>query len=209
MARRADLTDRDLTVLARAGALHSLTGHRYQAHWDAAGVDRPAGLWKAAGVKTRYHTEVSLPGPDIGQDMLSDYKYLGLSLGPHPLSMLRSRSAFSKCTPAEELEAVQSGQLVHVAGLVTGRQRPSTKSGVVFVTLEDETGNSNLVVWSQVLEEFRAEVLQGQLLIVQGVVEREGEVIHVVASDVRDMSEHLKTLASREDGIQLRARDFH
>ena len=102
--RRAALEDHDLTCLARAGALKELSGHRYQAHWDAAGVDRPAALAKAARVATPYRTTVALDSPAEGEEMLADYRYLGLTLGPHPMALLRCEPEFRHCRTAKDLQ---------------------------------------------------------------------------------------------------------
>jgi len=212
--RRAELDDRALTFLARAGALESLSGHRYQAHWDAAGVDRPTPLWE--GNRTPYQTDVALASPGKADDMLADYRYLGLTLGPHPMALLRDEPEFHGCRTAGELAGYRHEQFVQVAGVVTCRQRPGSATGVVFMTLEDETGNSNIVVWNSVLERFRAALLQSRLIAVKGVVEREGEVIHVVAGAVRDLSHKLAELSSPDgeaaednDGAAFKSRNFH
>ncbi|HEX7036403.1 MAG TPA: OB-fold nucleic acid binding domain-containing protein, partial [Pseudomonadales bacterium] len=148
--------------------------------------------------------EVMLPSPSVVDDMLDDYRYLGLTLGEHPLAVLRRHERLgghlAQCHSAAELNRCRQGQFVRVAGLVTGRQRPGTASGVLFVTLEDETGNVNLVVWSAVLEQFRAALLQGQLLRVKGVVERDQEVIHVIAGHVEDRSDLLAALQDTRSG---------
>jgi error-prone DNA polymerase len=145
--------------------------------------------------------------------MINDYRYLGLTLGDHPLALLRADPLLSnqlgRCHTAKKLEACRHRQWVRVAGLVTGRQRPGTASGVLFVTLEDETGNINLVVWVSVLERFRAALLQGQLLRVAGVVERESEVIHVIAGQVDDCTELLANLQSQPGVSSFRSRDLH
>ncbi len=146
--------------------------------------------------------------------MLDDYHYLGLTLGEHPLALLRNHEKLgghlARCHSAEELVRCRHGQFVRVAGLVTGRQRPGTTTGVLFVTLEDETGNVNLVVWASVLEQFRAALLQGRLLRVKGVVEREQEVIHVVAGFVEDRTDLLEALQESEvaKGMPFDSRDF-
>ena len=205
--RNSDLDDGTLTILARAGALKSLSGHRYQAHWDAAGVDHPSALWQET--PTAYSTSVALAGPGEGDDMLADYRYLGLTLGRHPMALLRDDAAFHGCRTASELESSRHEQFVHVAGLVTCRQRPGSASGVVFMTLEDETGVCNIVVWNSVLERFRAPLLQGRLIAVKGVVEREGIVIHVVAGHVRDLTHKLAELSSEEKpGAGFESRNF-
>ena len=210
LRRRASLDKRDLDFLARAGALSQLSGHRYQAHWDAAGLDNPSAIWSAADAHAPYSTRVRLDGPDPGEDAMADYRYLGLTLGPHPMSLLREDRAFRRCRSAAELSEYRHNQFIQVAGIVTCRQRPGTTSGVIFMTLEDETGNSNIVVWSSVLERFRAALLQGRLLVIKGVVEREGEVIHVVAGHVRDLTHKLAGLSRSEtEDSAFASRNFH
>ena len=216
LMHRARLDKASLGFLARAGALETLTGHRHQAHWDVAGLAAPTALQEVADARTPYHTDVQLTPPASGDDVLADYRYLGLSLGPHPLALLRSEGVLPNCRTAEMLEQYRQGQFVQVAGLVTGRQRPGTATGVMFVTLEDETGNVNVVVWSSAVERFRAAVLQGQLLHIKGIVEREAEVIHVVAGHIDDISHLLGRLSdtSAPDVTQpsthpFRSRDFH
>ena len=206
---RAALNSRELGFLARAGALGTLSGHRYQAHWDAAGVDQPAALWRAAEAAPTYRTDVALAAPQVGEDMKLDYRYLGLSLGPHPMSLLRDASALKRHVRAADLERHRHGQFVRVAGLVTCRQRPGTATGVVFVTLEDETGNINVVVWRHVLERFRAAILQGQLLRVEGLLQREREVIHVIAKRALDATNLLQGLSADGDSVNLSVRNFH
>ncbi|HSG90595.1 MAG TPA: OB-fold nucleic acid binding domain-containing protein, partial [Pseudomonadales bacterium] len=145
---------------------------------------------------------VDLPAPGAGQDLLADYASLGLSLGAHPMALLRERPEFRRCSRALDLRRLNHGRFVRIAGLVTGRQRPSTASGVLFLTLEDETGNSNVVIWTSVLARFRGPILGGRLLLVKGVMEREGPVIHVVAGHIADYSHHIGSLRSQ-------SRDFH
>ena len=145
---------------------------------------------------------VSLPAPTRGEDLLADYASLGLTLGAHPLALLREHPEFQRCSRAADLARLNHGRFVRVAGLVTGRQRPSTASGVLFLTLEDETGNNNIVVWTTVLARFRGPILGGRLLLVKGVLEREGSVIHVVAGHVSDHSHRLGELRAH-------SRDFH
>ena len=208
LVQRATLSRQQTEFLARAGALKSLSGHRYQAHWDTAAIETPIPLLAVADASPATPAEVAavleeprveLPAPSTGSDVLADYRYLKLSLGPHPLALLRQRLPGKTTTTAEDLTRCRHGQFVRVAGLVTGRQRPGTATGVLFVTLEDETDNINLVVWASVLEQFRAELLQGQLLLVRGVVEREKRVIHVVAGVVEDHTPLLAELDSEEE----------
>ena len=158
-----------------------------------------------------YHTAVALDGPGTAKEMLADYRYLGLSLGPHPLALLRNEPEFRNCRTARDLEGYVQGNFVQIAGIVTCRQRPSGPSGVVFMTLEDETGNSNVIVWKSILERFRAVLLQSQLIAIKGVVEREGAVIHVIAGHAQDLSHKLRELASDEapGEPKFEARNFH
>ena len=210
LARRADLNDQALTFLARAGALATLCGHRHQAHWDAAGVETPTRLATMAQAFEAYLTEVQLAAPTTGDDTVSDYRYLGLTLGTHPMSLIRQDNVFRRCSTAAALATMKPGRFVQLAGLVTCRQRPSSASGVLFITLEDETGNANLVVWTAVMERFRKVVVHGQLLMVKGVVDREGSVIHVIVGHAEDVSDHLERLAVHDDEPRplTHSRDF-
>ncbi len=214
LGRRAALDRQDLDFLARAGALKRLAGHRHQAHWDAAGLDDPSAIWRAAEAHAPYHTEARLQRPATGDDLIADYRYLGLTLGPHPMSLLRADPALRDCKTAADLLECRPNQFVRVAGIVTCRQRPGSATGVVFMTLEDETGNSNIIVWNTVLTRYRAELLQGRLLAIKGVVEREESVIHVVAGEVRDLTGRLAGLSDRlltqEDAMEsFVSRNFH
>jgi len=209
LAQRSRLNRQDMEFLARAGALASLSGHRYQAHWDVAAIDEPMPLQQVAEERNAYVTEVSLPAPAEADEIVHDYRYLSLSLRSHPLLLLRGHPELARSRRAADLTAFRHGQLVQISGLVTGRQRPGTASGVLFVTLEDETGNSNIVVWRTLQERFRTALLGGQLLTIKGTVEREGEVIHVVAGFVIDHTGLINTLlADSEVNSAFRSRDF-
>ncbi|MDA8110609.1 MAG: error-prone DNA polymerase [Betaproteobacteria bacterium] len=199
LARRAALERRDLKCLAGAGALASLAGHRHHAHWAAAGVERGAALLAAA--RSAEAAPVLAP-PSEGEDIVADYASLGLTLGRHPLALLRPRLRRLRLACAEELRTLPHGRAARTAGLVTCRQRPDTASGVIFVTLEDETGCVNVIVWRDLVERQRRELLGARLLGVQGVIEREGEVVHLVARRLTDHSALLGALAAR-------SRDFH
>ena len=199
LARRAALNRKDLKCLAAAGALQSLAGHRRSAHWAASGVERETALLPAA-IETQ-----SRPGfepPSEGEDIVADYASLGLTLGRHPLALLRSDLDKLRIAKAEDFLRQRHGSIARAAGLVTCRQRPDTKSGVVFVTLEDESGCVNVVVWSDLCERQRKELLGARLLGVEGVVQREGLVVHLLARRLTDHSRLLGTLA-------VRSRDFH
>ena len=197
LARRAGLNRRDLGCLAAAGALASLAGHRRFARWLASGAEsRPA-----LGVPIEGAVPAFAPPPE-GEEIAADYASLGLTLGRHPLALLRENLERLGLITAEKLRAKPHGSTVRTAGLVTCRQRPDTANGMVFVTLEDETGTSNVVVWRDVGERQRRELLGARLLEVQGMIERDGEVVHLVARRLADHSALLGRLA-------LRTRDFH
>jgi error-prone DNA polymerase len=183
LAQRATLDRRDLSRLAAAGALASLAGHRRQAHWLAAGVERAPGMLRAMPM---HETPADLVPPREGEDIVADYASLGLTLRRHPLALLRSRLTRLKLLTAERLRALPHGRVARAAGLVTCRQRPDTASGVIFVTLEDETGCVNVIVWRNLVERQRRELLGAHLLGVEGVVERDGEVVHLVARRLFD-----------------------
>ncbi|HJS77043.1 MAG TPA: error-prone DNA polymerase [Burkholderiales bacterium] len=187
----------DLRCLAAAGALESLAGHRRLARWAAAGAVRRAPLDIPA-----HECVPALEAPPEGEEIVADYASLGLTLGRHPLALLRKRLDKMRLLKAEELKSRPHGAPARVAGLVTCRQRPDTASGVIFVTLEDETGCMNIVVWRDLVERQRRELLGARLMGVAGVVERDGEVVHLVAQRLSDYSALLGPLATG-------SRDFH
>lgn len=166
LGERARLDTRAQELLADAGALRSLAGHRYQARWEVAGVQRQMGLF--AGVPSPEESVVALPQPTVGEDLQADYASVGTTLGPHPLALLRDELRTRRCRSSRELLTVEHGRHVSIAGLVTGRQRPGTASGVTFVTLEDEFGNINVVVWRDLAERQRQVLVASQLLKVDG-----------------------------------------
>jgi error-prone DNA polymerase len=185
------LDRRELGVLASSGALESLAGHRHQARWAVAGVEKPTPLFRSMD---RYEAVPLLRKPTEGQNIVADYRSLGLSLERHPLHLLRHRLDRYGYQPATGLPDRASGVQVNVAGLVITKQRPGTASGVTFVTLEDETGHINLIVWKQVAEDFRPALLNARLMGIRGELQKEGEVIHVIAHQLVDHSEMLGNL---------------
>jgi error-prone DNA polymerase len=203
LAKRSDLSRRDLDCLAASGALAPLAGHRRNAYWDAAGVERMTARDAPLLMEAKITEEPALfEAPSEGEDLVADYRSLGFSLGRHPLALLRGRLARLKMRTAEEVMAARHGQLIRAAGLVTCRQRPGTASGVTFVTLEDETGFINVVVWRDLAERQRTALLSSRLMGVMGVIEREGEVVHLVAGKLVDYSKLLGSLNTR-------SRNFH
>ena len=199
LARRAGLDARDLRLLAGANALAALAGHRRLAHWAVAGVAPTTPLLEQAPIA---ETIPLLAAPGEGENIVVDYASTGLTLGRHPLALLRGRLKRLRLSTAAELREFPHGRLARAAGIVTGRQRPGTASGVMFVTLEDETGNVNVVVWSDLVEKQRRELVGASLLGVYGILERQGEVVHLIARRLVDYSALLGQLTTT-------SRDFH
>jgi error-prone DNA polymerase len=199
LARRARLDRGDLGALARAGALRGLAGHRHRAAWAVAGIEAPLPLLEDASIREGLPL---LRAPTEGRDIVADYRSTGLTLGRHPLALLRERLADDGVVSTGELNAAPHGAYAACAGIVINRQRPGSAKGVMFVTLEDETGQANIVVWQQVSEAWRRPLLGARLLEVTGRVQREGQVVHLVAERMRDRSALLGRLV-------VRSRDFH
>ncbi len=200
LAERGALERRDLEALAAADALAGLAGNRHRAVWQVTGVERALPLLPAATAR-----EEGIPllrAPREGQDIVADYGSTGLTLRRHPLSLLREKLERRGVLPTRELWAQPDGEWVRTAGLVISRQRPGSASGVIFVTMEDETGYVNLIVWNSVAIEQRAALLESRLLEVQGRLQREGEVQHVIAQRLTNLSAMLGDLC-------VASRNFH
>jgi error-prone DNA polymerase len=203
LARRAKLDRGDLEALAAAGALAGLAGNRHLAFWGVAGAERELPL---APRSERGEALPLLPAPTEGEDIVADYRAVGLSLGRHPLALLREQFASRRVLTAAALAAVPHGRVVTVAGLVLTRQRPASASGVTFVTLEDETGHVNLVVWERTGLAQRRALVESRLMEVRGELQREGQVTHVIAHRMSDRSALLAGLLA---GLRTESRDFH
>jgi error-prone DNA polymerase len=189
LAERADLDRRDLEALAAADALARLAGHRHRAVWQVTGVERALPLLPAA---TAIDEGIPLlRAPREGQDIVADYGSLGLTLRRHPLALLRDKLQRRGVLPTQQLWEQPNGKLVKTAGLVITRQRPGSAGGVTFVTMEDETGYVNLIVWNRIAAEQRAALLESRLLEVYGKLQREGDVQHVIAQRLTNLSEML------------------
>jgi error-prone DNA polymerase len=186
LAERAALDRRDLEALAAGDALAALSGHRYRAVWQVSGVERPLPLLPADTQATEGIP--LLRAPREGHDIVADYASLGLTLRRHPLALLRERLEKRGVTDTQALWGLANGRWVTTAGLVITRQRPGSASGVTFVTLEDEVGYVNLIVWKRVADEQRAALLESRLLEVRGQVQREGDVLHVIARRLVNLS---------------------
>jgi error-prone DNA polymerase len=199
---RAQMDRRDIEALAAAGALSGLTGNRHLAFWQVAAAERPMLL----AMNSRAPNELLeghplLPLPTEGQNIVADYHATGLSLGRHPVALLRNRFERARAWSAESLKTAKNGARVQIVGVVVTRQRPGSAGGVTFVTLEDETGSVNLIVWQTVGERYRRALVESRLLEVEGTLQREGDeehfVIHVIASRLFDRSVLLGELVTR------------
>lgn len=184
----AGLSIAALEKLADADAFRSIGLDRRQALWDVSALpSAPTGIFLNQQDETA-DDKVQLPQMELSQHIFQDYATTALSLKAHPVSLVRQQLALFGVDPALSLKDLRDGMQVKVAGLVLVRQRPSTASGILFITLEDETGTANLVVFSKLFEQYRKEILQAKLLMVEGKVQIEGEVIHVVVQRCMDMS---------------------
>ena len=201
LARQARLDARELQALAQADVLRQLAGHRAQAHWDAAAIRPMPALLADARFD---EPPIRLPEPPEGREIVADYRGLGIPMGRHPLALLRERLARYRVSTAAALRAFPNGRPARASGLVTHRQRPETAKGTIFVTLEDETGAVNVIVWPRVFERQRREVLGAQLMTVYGTwqcdTDTGGLVRHLVAQRIVDHSALLGELlvASRD-----------
>jgi error-prone DNA polymerase len=199
LALRATLDRRELGCLAAAGALAGIAGHRHRAAWGVAGIEPPQPILPEP------HVAEGIPllrAPLEGEDVAADYVHTGLTLGRHPLALLRGRLEARGVLTAAALRESRHGATVRTAGLVITRQRPGSANGVTFVTLEDETGHVNLIVWQHVAERERRALVGSRLMGVAGELQLEGEVMHVIAHRIVDLTRWLGR-------IEARSRDFH
>jgi error-prone DNA polymerase len=199
LARRAGLEQSDMKQLAAADALQSLSGHRRQQVWDAAALKSAPLLLKDAPVDEDW---LGLKEAPEGEAIVWDYAATGLTLRRHPLALLRPQLSKRRLQTAEELMACPNGRPVRTCGIVTVRQQPGTAHGVVFVTLEDETGTVQVIIWRALRERFQQALLGARLLAVRGVWQREGAVGNLIAGHLEDLTPLLGRLATG-------SRDFH
>ncbi|MBD8645142.1 error-prone DNA polymerase [Stenotrophomonas sp. CFBP 13724] len=197
LCRRARLDAKARQVLADGGALAALAGNRNAARWAVAGIERAMPLLDGSPDEQ----DIVLPAPNVAEEMLSDYRASGLTLGEHPLALLRTRLQQERALDSRQLRATAHGRGVHTIGLVTQRQKPGTANGTVFVTLEDEHGMVNVVVWSHLALRRRKALLGSRLLGVRGRWECVDGVRHLIAGDLHDYS-HLLA------GLNAPSRDF-
>jgi len=202
--RETGLTDAMLERLADADAFRSIGLNRRQALWEVTTKDRPLALYSDEQLKDPLEEKIYLPEMALSEHVVHDYASTSLSLKAHPVSFVREQLDQLRVLPASALEKAKPGDLVKVAGLILVRQRPGTASGICFITLEDETGTANLVVFQKLFDKYRKEILQSKLLMVEGQLQREGEVIHVIVRRCYNISKLLRGLtASRREVLSL------
>ena len=197
VVQRADLDQKAVKALTDADAFRSLTGSRLQSRWQATAT-RIADLPLAPSIAET--SSVALKPLSLGQEVIADFRSIGLTLRAHPLRLLRGLLKGTYC--ADDLEKIPTGKHIRVAGLVTCRQRPGTASGVTFVTLEDETGNTNVIVWRDLAVKERRALIASRLMIVHGQLQHQGPITHLVALHLEDASHLLADLT-------VVSHDFH
>ncbi len=200
LVHRAQLDARDRNVLADADALRTLSGHRHQARWKALGSEHLPGM--LAGRSAKEPQLDLIAAPQEGEEVLDDYASIGLTLRRHPVALLRTRLDKHGIKRSSEIEKLPNGCRVKICGLVVSRQRPQTANGTVFMTLEDETGSHNLIVWKDVMERHRLAALRSRFLIACGELQKSQGVTHIVARKFFDASDWIGTLSAK-------ARNFH
>ena len=182
-----------MKLLAAAGALATLSGHRRQQVWEAAALHAPPELLQDAAVDEEF---LELPEAPEGEDVVWDYASIGLTLRSHPMALLRKRLDKYKLKTSKELRRIRDGQIVRTSGIVTLRQQPETAKGTIFVSLEDEHGTTQVIVWRGVKEAQRQVLLESRLLAVKGRWQRQGEVCNLIAEKLADLSPLLGRLAT-------------
>ncbi|WP_342648073.1 error-prone DNA polymerase [Mucilaginibacter sp. CSA2-8R] len=197
--RRAGVPEKALEVLSAADAFRSLGANRRQALWEVSALnDLPTGLFAGQLPETSLEIPVYLPAITEGEHVVQDYALTGLSLKNHPVALVRQQLRRLKNITAAEFEHKYDGDVVSVAGLITVRQRPGTAKGILFMTLEDETGSANLVVWEKLFDQYRKEIIQSRLLMVTGKLQKANNVTHLVVYQCFNLTGLLNTLSTPE-----------
>ncbi|SBT14132.1 error-prone DNA polymerase [Vibrio celticus] len=201
--KQLSMNKKDIELLASANALHNVSGDRFQTRWaimDSAS-DLPL-FSQAYDYAEAGHDEHALHKPNEMQDLLEDFTSVGISLNKHPITLLEEAGRLGRFTHMKDLIQQRHKSMVTVVGLVTGKQSPGTAAGVTFVTLEDSTGNINVVVWGATARAQQQAYLTAKALKVQGILEKEGEVVHVIAGKLIDITDEIV-------GLKTKSRDFH
>jgi error-prone DNA polymerase len=206
--RRAGVPVAALERLAEADSFHALNLDRRQAIWAIRGLsDHRLPLFDRADSDSN-EPAVSLPVMTKGRQVVEDYRSVGLSLRDHPVSFLRATLNERRITRCADLAQRRDGSRLTVAGIVLVRQRPGSARGVLFVTIEDETGHANLIVWPSVFERQRRVLLSATMLACRGKLQQESGVIHVIADEITDLSGLLRSVGDDTRAIRLSTRDF-
>ncbi len=195
----AGLNKKDLQSLASADAFTTVVGNRHRAYWHVSGIEKPLPLLRVLQFN---EATPMLREPDEGENIMADYASIGLTLRKHPLALLRKHLGKNNYDSAAKLFDYDNNKVAKVAGIVVSRQRPSTAEGVIFITLEDETGYSNIIVWHKHAQAQRQALLKSRLLGVTGHIQKQDGVLYLIAGKLEDMSYLLGEL-------QTRSRDFH
>lgn len=217
---RSGLETHVIARLAEADAFRSLGLDRRRALWEAQALGKGSAAERLPlfdpdrNGPVEREPQVRLPDMTPGEHVIHDYRHLSLSLKAHPLSFLRAGLERERTLPCSRLAETPDGQFVHVAGLVLVRQRPGTAKGVIFLTIEDETGPANIIVWPKVFEQFRALVMGGRLIRIRGRLQSQSGVMHVIAREVEDLSFRLRILAGESASpgthkVMPKGRNFH
>jgi error-prone DNA polymerase len=196
--RQLGISDATLEKLADADAFRSLGHDRRKALWEVTTKDQPLGIFSDQKFSDLVEEDIILPDMTLSEHVVHDYTSTSLSLKGHPVSFIREELNALHIISTAALDKAQDGDLVKVAGLILVRQRPGTASGICFITLEDEWGTANLVVFGTLFDKYRKEIIRSRLLMVEGKLQREGEVIHVIVSRCFNYSRLLQNLIPYE-----------
>ena len=197
--KRLKIPSNEMQALASADVFKGIAGNRYETRWQMMDLETELPLFRHLSDPSQQALSTQ---PTQYQTLIEDYAATGLSLDHHPITLLKEQGQLGRYTPANELRLCRHKTPVTVVGVVTGRQSPGTASGVTFMTLEDDTGNTNVVVWVATARAQKQDFLTSKVLKVKGILEREGEVIHVIAGKLIDLTSEL-------EGLKTKARDFH
>ncbi|MGO2160384.1 MAG: error-prone DNA polymerase [Vibrio toranzoniae] len=201
--KQLSMSKTDIELLASANALHNVSGDRFQTRWAIMDSASDLPLFSQVYDDTKdEHGEHTLHKPNEMQDLLEDFTSIGISLNKHPITLLEEANRLGRFTHMKDLIQQRHKSMVTVVGLVTGKQSPGTAAGVTFVTLEDSTGNINVVVWGATARAQQKAYLTAKALKVQGILEKEGEVMHVIAGKLIDITDEIV-------GLKTKSRDFH
>jgi error-prone DNA polymerase len=203
--RETGLSETVLEKLADADAFRSIGYDRRKALWEVSTKDHQRQAIFTGSPNDAHEKNIRLPEMTLSEHVIQDYATTSLSLKAHPVSFVREQLENLHVRTTSSLENAKDGDLVKVAGLVLVRQRPGTASGICFVTIEDETGTANLVVFQKLFDQYRKEIIQSRLLMVEGQLQREGEVIHVIVKRCHNFTRLLRQLTDTKEDVSLGA----